>query len=203
MTTDEPVANLVRRAQTGDRDAFGLLVERYRARLTRQIEARMGENVRSRLQVDDVLQETIASALESIGRFRWRGENSFYSWLGSIAENIIRHAAEKKSWGQLRLTVDLPGEHESPGTKLRRHERFDRLETAINGLSADQKTALTLARFEGLKVREIAERMNRSPKAVYKLLARAVLELRKDVGDTRSLHLPDRLLEVEEAPDEQ
>ena len=97
MTTDEPAADLVRRAQTGDRDAFGLLVERYRPRLTRQIEARMGENVRSRLQVDDVLQETIASALESIGRFRWRGENSFYSWLGSIAENIIRHAAEKKS----------------------------------------------------------------------------------------------------------
>ena len=45
--------------------------------------------------------------------------------------------------------------------------------------------------------------MNRSPKAVYKLLARAVLELRKDVGDTRSLNLPDRLLEVEEASDEQ
>lgn len=48
-----------------------------------------------------------------------------------------------------------------------------------------------------MKVPEIAQRMNRSPNAVYKLLARALVELRRNFGDTESLTLPDRRLEFE------
>lgn len=203
MATEEPTMALVKRAKSRDREAFRQLVERYRPRLTNQIEARMGNNARARLEVGDVLQETFTKALQSIGRFRWQGEESFYCWLGSIAEHVIRHASEKKSWGQLELKVDPPAADTSPSRNMRRHERFDRLQKAINALSAEQRKALTLARFKGLKAREIAARMNRSPKSLYKLLAQAVLQLKKNFGDTQSMHLPDRLFDVEESRDEE
>ena len=198
MATQEPTSVLVERARSGDRQAFEALVDRYRSRLLRQIEARMGTGIQAKLTADDVLQETFACALESIDRFCWQGEESFYNWLGGIAEHVISNAARKKSWRQLEIKREVSAGGSSPSKHLRRNERFDRLQDALNHLSADHREALLLSRVEGLKVPEIAKRMNRSPNAVYKLLARALLELRQNFGDTESLHLPDRTFEFEE-----
>jgi DNA-directed RNA polymerase specialized sigma24 family protein len=46
----------------------------------------MGAEVRGRVEPDDVVQDTIARALESLERFRWEGEDSFLRWLATIAE---------------------------------------------------------------------------------------------------------------------
>ncbi len=199
MTVEEPIAALIERAQAGDRSAFDGLVDRYRERLLGQIEARLGSKVRARIEAEDVLQETLTRADQSIEKFRYQGEESFYSWLGTIAEHLIWNVSQKQSSSYLELKTDVADDDASPGRNLRRHERFDRLEQALNRLSPDHREALVLSRFEGLKVAEIAARMNRSPNAVYKLLARAVLELKKDFGDTESLRLPDRTFRVEES----
>lgn len=199
MTVDEPIAALVEKAQAGDRSAFDGLVGRYRERLLGQIEARLGSKVRARIEAEDVLQETLTRAYQSIEKFRYQGEESFYSWLGTIAEHLIWNVSQKQSSSYLELKTDVADDDASPGRNLRRHERFERLEKALNRLSPDHRKALVLSRFEGLKVTEIAARMNRSPNAVYKLLARAVLELKKDFGDTESLRLPDRTFRVEES----
>ena len=73
----------------------------------------------------------------------------------------------------------------------------------MNRLRPDYREAIFLSRFEGLKVEEIAKRMNRSPNAVYKLLARGLLELRGNFGDTESLGLPEKPLEFKEHPCDQ
>ena len=199
MTVEKPIAALIERAQAGDRSAFDGLVGRYRERLLGQIEARLGSKVRARIEAEDVLQETLTRAYESIEKFCYQGEESFYSWLGTIAEHLIWNISQKQSSSYLELKSDVVDDDASPSRNLRRHERFDRLEKALNRLSPDHREALVLSRFEGLKVTEIAARMNRSPNAVYKLLARAVLELKKDFGDTESLRLPDRTFRVEES----
>ena len=160
----------------------------------------MGEGVRTKLTADDVLQETLAVAFQSIGRFSWQGEGSFYSWLGGIAEHVIANAARRKAWSHLEIKRDFSGRDPTPSKNLRRNERFDRLQDALNRLSPDHRKALLLSRVDGLKVHEIAERMNRSPNAVYKLLARALLEMRQDFGDTESLNLPERTFESEGQP---
>jgi RNA polymerase sigma-70 factor (ECF subfamily) len=200
--TEPSTAELVLKAKSGDREAFGKLADRYRPRLLRQVEARMGAGVRMKLEVEDVLQETFACALESIGKFVWEGEDSFYLWLAGIAEHVISNAARKKGGRPLNLPFDPAWTGASPSKNLRREERFQRLEGAVRRLSADHREVLRLARFEGLKVQEIATLMRRSPNAVYKLLARALEELRKDIGDTGSLHLPDRPLKIEEPEDD-
>jgi RNA polymerase sigma-70 factor (ECF subfamily) len=198
MATQESTDQLIVRAKSGDREAFDRLADDHRNGLLSHIEKRLGGKVRLRLEAEDVLQETFITAFESVKRLRWQGEGSFFSWLCSIAEHLIWNASQKMSWSQLELQRDVADSNVPPSKNLRRQERFDRLEKAMRGLSLDQRTALTLARFEGLTIQDIAIRMNRSPNAVYKLIARALVQLKKDFGDTESLHLPQKALRVEE-----
>ncbi len=203
MATRKPVNALIADAKKKDRAAFEELVQLYRVRLLAQIQARMGKKLRLQLGVEDILQETIVRAFEAIDKFQWRGEESFYRWLGSIAEHLIRNAAQKKSWSRLQKDSDFPAREASPSKVLRRKERFDRLERALNTLSGDQKKAITLARIEGLKVKEIAAKMKRSEDAIHKLLARAILGLRRHFGDTESFALPDRDFDLGDDRDEE
>ncbi len=198
MVTDNSIEDLVASAQAGDRDAFQAIVERFQARLENQIRSRMGAAARATVEVEDVLQETFTDAFESIKKLKWQGEECFYRWLGSIAEHLIWAAVQKKAKSPLKLELDVPAKETSPSKNVRRNERFDRLENALNKLSEDHRKVIVLARLERLGINEVARRMGRSSNAVKKLLARALLEMRQSFGDTESLHLPDRFLETRE-----
>jgi RNA polymerase sigma-70 factor (ECF subfamily) len=203
MATKDSTAVLVRRAQGGDREAFDHIVKRFGSRLESQIRSRMGSRVRSQVESEDILNETFGCAFESINRLEWLGEETFYRWLASIAEHLIRNASRKKTWEHLRVDRVTPGTDASPSRALRRNDRFERLAAALEKLRPDYKNALVLSRIKGLTVEEIAERMNRSKDAVKKLLARGLRELKRSFGDTESLHLPDRELPVEGPADDE
>ena len=88
--------------------------------------------------------------------------------------------------------------HTSPSRGLRRAERLERLKDALRDLKPEQREAIELAKIDGLKVREIAARMNRSEVAVKQLLSRGLRRMKKTFGDTESLHLPDQGLQPRE-----
>jgi RNA polymerase sigma-70 factor, ECF subfamily len=69
---------LVRRAQAGDADAFGALVERNRRAVFRMALAALG----SPADADDVAQEALVTAFQKLGGFR--GESSFRTWVLAI-----------------------------------------------------------------------------------------------------------------------
>ncbi len=202
MSTEEEQA-LVERAGQGNREAFDTLVGRSRKELERHVASRLGGRLRGKLERDDLLQETVARALESIGRFEWQGEGSFRRWLFGIAENVTREAARKLRRGpDLEAFPDLPGTDSSPSKHVRRSERFERLQEAIRRLSPDHRRVILLVRIEGLTIREVAERMERSVSSVKNLLLRAMRAMRETLPETESLTLPPRRLEGEEDDDE-
>ncbi len=196
MTREDSIRHLAEKAKSGDRQAFQGLVQRFSSRLENLVRARMGREVRSQVDCEDVVQETWAKAFECIGKLQWQGEEAFFSWLGCMAERVIWRAARRISHAPLQLNKEVPGSTDSPGRGLRRKERFDRLEDALRGLSPDHREVIQLARIETLRIDEIARRMDRSSNAVRKLLARALAELKQGFGDTESLHLPDRHLDL-------
>lgn len=69
---------LVRRAQAGDGQAFGELVERNQRAVFRAALAAVG----SATEADDVAQEAFITAFQKLGAFR--GESSFKTWLLTI-----------------------------------------------------------------------------------------------------------------------
>ena len=70
---------LVRRAQTGDEEAFAALVNRHRRAVYRAVYAALG----SADEADDVAQEAFVAAFQSLGGFR--GDAAFRTWLVAIA----------------------------------------------------------------------------------------------------------------------
>jgi RNA polymerase sigma-70 factor (ECF subfamily) len=189
---------LFERSVEGDRQAFGELMGRFSDRLLRLVRTRIGPGLRGNIEPDDVLQETFRRALEGLPRCRWAGEEDFLKWLGSIAEHWIRDAArklERRARTERFLEIRCASPSGSPSRKLRREERFERLEKALAGLPPEYRDVIRLSRIDGLKIREIAQRMGRSEDAVKQLIVRALRRLKAAFGNTESLHLPDRSLE--------
>jgi RNA polymerase sigma-70 factor (ECF subfamily) len=109
--------DLVRRAQAGDADAFGQLVERNRRAVFRTALAALG----SAAEADDVTQDAFVMAYLKLATFR--GDAAFRTWLLSIA---WRKALDRrKSIGRwLRRTV-TPAEADSDATNWIEHMPTD------------------------------------------------------------------------------
>ncbi len=195
MLRAERLKERVVKAQEGDAKALRGLLEEARERLPAVVRSRLGKRLKAQVDAGGVVQETFTRALEALDRFRWQGTGSFDRWLASIAEHVILEAARKEEKRpRLALDPETPGSGVSPSKELRREERFERLEKALDRLSPAEREAVLLSRIERLKVDEIARRLGRSPDAVKQLLSRALKKLKESFGDTESLSLPDRAL---------
>ena len=199
MQSGMPTQELVIAAKKGDRKAFEQLVQRFEDRLRRLVESRIGIHLRQRIEANDVIQETFAKAYQSLDRFEWRGEDSFASWLRRISENVVLRVADRQKSErlfELQRCLDQPDSEVTASRVVRRGERFERLERALACVSPDHREVMILARIEGLQMKEIAHRTDRSISAVQNLLFRALKELKKAFGDTESFHLPNRRLDL-------
>jgi RNA polymerase sigma-70 factor (ECF subfamily) len=182
---------LVERAKRGDRGAFSDLVTRHRHRLEALIRCRFQAHLETELEAEDVFQETVLKAFESLGSFSWRGRDSFMRWMGVIAENVMRSAARRKARRRVApLDGDIPFAEASHAAMLRRRERFDRFQAAFDSLDPDSRKVIYLARIKGLPMKEVAAQIGRTANASSILLYRALIKLREIFGDTESLSLP-------------
>ncbi len=180
------------KALTGDREAFDQLFGRCREKLTRFCQTRMSTQTRNYVDVEDVVQETAIKAFQSLDRVQWQGESALFSWFCGIAINVIYgHARRFLRLGPVGVTDEQP-DHcgASPSRDARRGERMIRLEGSLEKLPPEQREVVTLIRLQGLSVRQAAAKMERSEKATYQLLWRAMKKLRELFGDTESFHLP-------------
>lgn len=203
MDREIDARELVSRARDGDRAAFEELVDRYRGRIAAFLRSRLGEELSRRVDMEDLLQEVFLRAYTSLGRFHWAGDDAFFRWLSVIARHAI-HEAARRHGRELLLPsdADLSSAEISPFRVLRRAERMARLRMALDRLKPAHREVILLARIQRLPVREVAERMGRSPNATTQLLLRALEKLKAAFGDTESLSLPDeRLIEETGAED--
>ena len=194
METDA-IHETLEKARRGDTVAFDRLAAAHRSRLEALIRSRLGSKLRSRVDIDDVVQETLLRALRSLAAYVDEGPDSFFRWLGGIANHVILEAAKREK-RDIILPIDV--EPASPVISLSkagaRDERFERLRRSLDGLSPDHRLVIVLARLERLPMKEVARRMGRTPDAATQLLWRALQKLKASFGHTDSLHLPPRSL---------
>jgi len=174
-------AELVERLRNGDPTAMEQLFNTYFDRLYSLVFHEVG---RDQAVAEDVTQEIFLNALTSIGKFR--GQSKLYTWLCSIAHHKIadfyrRQERERKYSKQASGAIGpeqiadtgrpVPSMTESEET---RHA----VEQALLKLPLDYRQVLILKYVEEMSVREISQIVQRSPKSVEGLLARARKALR-------------------------
>lgn len=197
MAQNNTTRLLVEKAKQGDRAALEALFESHRPRLLSRIDWRLSDQLKRRVDPEDILHGALCTAFETIDRFHWQGEDSFFAWISAIAEHLILNATKKKQLKTLRLDRDIPRSSVTGGKAMSREERFERLKASLAALTPDQREAVMLARIDGLPTKEIARRMGRSEDAVRQLLTRALRQLKTSFGETESLNLPERSLREE------
>ncbi len=158
---------VVRQVQAGDVAAFDQIVHKYRARVFGVV-----YNLTSnREDAADLTQDAFISAFQSINRFQ--GQSAFFTWLYRIAVNsALSHLRknklrtffsfekinedEKVSAEVIAALTDTTGADRDTFV----HELQEKLNEAMQKLSINHRTVITLFEIDGLSHQEIAEIMN-------------------------------------------
>ena len=164
---EDDTPELVRRSQSGDKTAFGLLYRRNRPAVYR-----LAHNY-LRADAEDAVAETFARAWKALPRYRDRGV-PFAAWLYGIARNVVKDELRRKSRTEPRAEFfDAAVHHPS-------EDGLDLL-AAIGRLSKQHRQVVEMKYLMGLDNEAIAKTLGKSTGAVNAMRWRALAELRKVV----------------------
>ncbi len=179
---------LVEEAQRGNLDAMKPIFERYATPLyATVILPRTGNTAAA----EDVLRETMATAIEKIDKFRWQG-HSIYAWLRQIAVNksydLHRRSKRNQRLAEA-IAVELPSEtapeHRADARLIAEEERRanrERIANALAKISDRYRRAIKLRLIDELPRDECARIMEVTTGTFDVLLFRAVRAFRKQFG---------------------
>jgi RNA polymerase sigma-70 factor (ECF subfamily) len=161
VSADDSDTALAQRARSGDAEAFGQLVERYK----RQAYAHALGIVRSREDALDLSQEAFVRAYRA--RHTLDPAQPFGAWLHQILRrvcfNFLRDAKTRArliSGEGADWLVDVArAAHSDPAVDAERADTRRRVAAALDRLPPHEREVLVLKEFEELKYREIAERL--------------------------------------------
>ena len=155
MIRDSTIAEedqLVRNAQSGDREAFCELVRRYRTLAVSVVYRMCGDA----MLAEDAAQTAFLRAWEKLGSYRPNGA-SFRAWILRIAVNAAVDSLRRK-----RPESDLASADGKPSAGrvediVERKERSQAVQRAVLSLPEASRAVLVLKEFHGCSYREISE----------------------------------------------
>lgn len=169
---EEKEKRLISDLVSGDEEALSVFYRIYAPRLERFIISR----VQLREDADEILQDTLLSALDSLVLFSRRSK--FFSWLCGIARHEIADYYRKRKiktvvFSRFPGVLRFVSRALEPDAKFMRDEYERRVKLALEKLLPHYRQVLELKYMDGLSVVEIAERMGMSFKACESALTRA------------------------------
>jgi len=179
---------LLARIRDGDEAGFEELIAAHSSRVLALARRLVG----NREDAEDIAQDAFLRLHRHIGDFR--GDSSVATWLhrtvSRLAIDQLRRRKLKERIFFFRNSnedadpVDLtPDTAPSPGQNFFAGEIRQRMEQALQKLSARQRVVFTLRHYEELPLKEIAERLELEEGTVKSHLHRAVSILRQELKD--------------------
>lgn len=185
----ESSIELIRLAQTGDRDAMDRLFARHLPVLRRWARGRLPQSARDLSDTHDLIQEAMQRTITNFDRFQYRGEGALHAYLHAAVVNLVTDHVRRTLRRPMRevLTERLVDRAQSPLDRAITHETFERFEAALGHLGPMDQQAVR-ARLElGCTYQEIAELTGRSsPDAARMAVARAVKTLAEIMARARA-----------------
>jgi RNA polymerase sigma-70 factor (ECF subfamily) len=166
-------------------------------RVLAAVRARLGAELRGKLESWDVLQDALLASLKNVQSFDQTKEGAFLNWLAKVVENRIRdqldyfhagkrnHRRERPLAGPCSagssISLDIPERSgvRTPSQVLMLSEDLARLEKAMDQLPEEARELIVAVKIEGRTYQQIAEASGKSPDAVRMQVQRALLALTK------------------------
>lgn len=179
---------LMLKVKRGDREAFGLLVHRYRKPLINFI-YRFTTNP---AESEDLTQEVFVRAFQSAAKYEPKA--AFSTWLYRIATNVaLNHLRDHKPQMSRSLDSDVAGEEGISRFEIRdkgalvddqllEREKAIHIREALASLPENQRLAVVLTKYQELSLRDAGEILNCSETAVKSLIFRAYTTLRETLS---------------------
>ena len=164
---------LVEQVKQGNREAMDVLVKTYYQTIFAYFYRNTGDYHRS----CDLTQEVFIKAISAIPTYKNNGK--FKAWLFSIASNHLRSDWRyRKIHPQEELEEDAVETPEAP-EQIRKVE----LEEAMSELPPEQREAVVLKYYHGLKISEIAKVAHTREATIKSRLKYGLERLKKLLGD--------------------
>jgi RNA polymerase sigma-70 factor (ECF subfamily) len=173
-------SDLVRRAQSGDSEAFETLIRAAYDRLF----AVADRILRDRYAAEDAVQDAVVRCWRDIRGLR--DPDRFEAWLYRLVVNASRDHT-RRQLRQRRALPDggvLPPDLRATGDDYARLVEHDALEGAFLTLSADHRIVLLLAHYAGYSAPEIAAILSVPTGTVYSRLHYAMRAMRAALAPT-------------------
>ena len=196
---DDP--ELLKGISEGDAGALASFLDVNRRQLMAFISRRLGDALRTKVEVEDIFQDVSAEAIRTLTP-EWPGEREPFSWLCHLSERKIvdahRHHfdAQKRDAGKERaldarspdggkigLVNMLVKSMTTPSAAFSRNVREGRLHAAIAELKEDQREAIRLKYIANMPSKQIAEALGKSDAAVRVMLTRIMKQLHELLAD--------------------
>ena len=182
MPSDEDIA---RKAQSGDTESFGVLVERYEDKLLRYARKFLLDPE----DAQDLVQDIFIKAYENLQSFD--ASRRFSPWVYRIAHNEFVNELKKRQTRKTIFTIDfdtlfpnLQAAERADTAALERDAR-EIMEKHLSKVDPKYREALILYYVEGMDYREIAEILHIPVSTVGVRLSRARGILQKIAGDKK------------------
>lgn len=137
---------LLARARAGDEEALDALCARLRPRLKRWATGRLPAWARDVADTDDLLQDTMMSAVRNLQDFQPQHETALgvyvrQAFLNRLRDEV-RRAARRPGHAELDAVAELPSGGRSPLSQLVTREDLTRYEAALARLSPMDREAI-------------------------------------------------------------
>src|SRR4030095_5049817 len=165
---------LVRRATSGDSEAFAQLYDAYIARVYRYIYFRVTDDAAA----EDLTSQVFLKAWESLDRYEM-GSSPFVAWLYTIARNLVIDYYRTKKESVPLEDVHTLTHNETPVEEVESRFDLQAMRDALQFLTDEQQQVLILKFIAGLPNENIARIMNKREGAVRALQMRALQTMAK------------------------
>ncbi len=176
----DPDAALMLLVKQGDRDAFTLLVEKYKQPVINLAYRTLSDAT----EAEDLAQHVFLQVFKSAPRYQVSAK--FSTWLFTITRNLCLNEIRRRSRHPAQSLDEVSPDNEdqplrqvedvknfSPPDALLQSELEEKVQLALAELPEKQRTALLLCRQEELSYEEIAEVLECSLSATKSLIHRA------------------------------
>lgn len=177
-STQDPINDLVSRAQQGQSSAFEALYDRFYGGIYRYVYFKVGNPT----EAEDLTEDVFLRLLGAIHTFRWQGR-PFSAWLYRIARNLVVDHFRKKGRERvvpLNAAIEV-GDPASVDMDAQADVKIamGQVREAMANLTDLQREVISLRFAGGLSVLETAEAVGRKQNAVKALQHAGIKKLRR------------------------